>query len=126
RAIGERLDRERVRYLRNRAFAMTRELVRTRPEAALDLLKWLEQVVKTLDMATAVATVESSACFTPGDACLRKLRELCGAARQGIDICVYTISDDRLRAAIVEAHRRGVRVRVISDNDKFHDTGNDI
>ncbi|MCF7221688.1 phospholipase D-like domain-containing protein [Marilutibacter chinensis] len=126
RRLGERIDRERVRYLRNRAFAMVREGLQTQPQDTLALLKWLEQVVKTLDTATAVATVESTACFTPGDSCLRKLRELCRDARATIDICVYTISDDRLRAAILDAHARGVRVRVISDNDKMYDTGNDV
>ncbi len=126
RAIGAELDRERVRYLRNRAFSITRELMGRQPDDAPELLRWLEQVVRTLDVAAATPALESSACFTPGDSCLRKLRELCGNARQRIDICVYTISDDRLRDAILEAHRRGVQVRVISDNDKFHDTGNDV
>ena len=126
RRLGERIDRERVRYLRNRAFAMVREGLQAQPQDAFDLLKWLEQVVKTLDTATAVATVESTACFTPGDSCLRKLRELCRDARAAIDICVYTISDDRLREAILDAHGRGLRVRVISDNDKLYDTGNDV
>ncbi|MBB1061751.1 phospholipase D-like domain-containing protein [Marilutibacter spongiae] len=126
RQLGGQLDRERVRYLRNRAFAMARDLLHDDPATALDGIRWLEQVVRTLDVASDTTPVASSACFTPGDACLRKLRDLCGGAREGIDICVYTISDDRLREAIVGAHRRGVRVRVISDNDKRHDTGNDI
>ena len=126
RRIGEQIDRERVRYLRNRAFAMVREGLQAQPQDAFDLLKWLEQVVKTLDTATAVATVDSTACFTPGDSCLRKLRELCTAARSTVDICVYTISDDRLRETILDTHRRGVQVRVISDNDKLFDAGNDV
>ncbi|QDH68817.1 phospholipase D-like domain-containing protein [Marilutibacter alkalisoli] len=126
RALGEQLDRERVRYLRNRAFAMGRELMQADPGAVPEVLKWLEQVVRTLDMATAVASVESTACFTPGDACLRKLRELCRGARHAIDICVYTISDDRLREEIDAAHRRGIAVRVVSDNDKLHDAGSDV
>lgn len=126
RQLGERIDREQVRFLRNRAFAMVREGLEANPGDARVLLKWLEQVVRTLDGATAVSTVASTACFTPGDACLRKLRELCRDARASIDICVFTISDDRLREAILDAHRRGVRVRVISDDEKVLDTGNDI
>ncbi|AWV06028.1 phospholipase D-like domain-containing protein [Marilutibacter maris] len=126
RQLGEQIDRERVRFLRNRAFAMVREGLQAQPQDAFDLLKWLEQVVKTLDTATAVAAVESTACFTPGDSCLRKLRELCTSARAAVDICVFTISDDRLRDAILQAHKRGVQVRVISDNDKLFDAGNDV
>jgi cardiolipin hydrolase len=41
-------------------------------------------------------------------------------------ICVFTISDDRLSDAIQRAHRNGLTVRVLSDNDKLDDRGNDI
>lgn len=41
-------------------------------------------------------------------------------------ICVFTISDDRLSDAIQRAHRNGLTVRVISDNDKMEDKGNDV
>lgn len=41
-------------------------------------------------------------------------------------ICVFTISDDRLSDAILSAHRSGLSVRVISDNDKMHDRGSDV
>ena len=41
-------------------------------------------------------------------------------------ICVFTISDDRLSDAIQRAHRNGLTVRVLSDNDKMDDRGNDI
>ena len=68
----------------------------------------------------------ASAHFSPGEDCLRKIRELCRQARETVDICVYTISDDRLSEEIVACHRRGVTVRVISDNEKQHDEGSDI
>ena len=41
-------------------------------------------------------------------------------------ICVFTISDDRLSDAIMTAHRNGLTVRVISDNDKMYDRGSDV
>jgi len=41
-------------------------------------------------------------------------------------ICVFTISDDRLSDAIMNAHRNGLTVRVISDNDKMYDRGSDV
>ncbi|RDZ26853.1 nuclease [Lysobacter silvisoli] len=126
RELGARLDPDRVRYLRNRAFDMARELLGERPEQSLDALRWLEQVVKTLDVVGAVPTVESSAHFTPGDDCLRALRGLCASAKRSADICVYTVSDDRLTEAILACHRRGVAVRVLTDNDKRHDDGSDI
>lgn len=126
REIGARLDAERIRYLRNRAFEMARELVLANGAGTLDVLRWLEQVVKTLDLSTATAVAATTAFFTPGESCLRKLRELCRSSRRSIDVCVFTIADDRLSGELVAAHGRGVHVRIISDNDKRFDEGSDI
>ena len=126
RALGERLSRDRIRYLRNRAFDLVRERW-TQPDAArLTMLRWLEQVVKTLDATADPPTVEAHAYFAPGENCLRKLRELCLSAKRGIDVCVYTIADDRLSEALADAHRRGVTVRILSDDHKTHDAGSDV
>jgi phosphatidylserine/phosphatidylglycerophosphate/cardiolipin synthase-like enzyme len=43
-----------------------------------------------------------------------------------MDICVFTIADDSLTEGILDAHQRGVAVRLISDDDKRHDSGSDI
>jgi mitochondrial cardiolipin hydrolase len=126
RQLGATLALEQVRRLRNAAFAIAREQVEAAPAQAAGVLRWLEQVVRTLDLSSQVAAAAHSAYFTPGDACLRKLRELCGGARRQLDICVFTLADDRLTDAVLDAHRRGVRVRVISDDDKRFDTGSDV
>lgn len=126
RELGGSIGTDRVRYLRNRAFDMARELMRVEPARTLDALRWLEQVVKTLDVVAAAPAVVSSAYFAPGDACLRKLRELCRGAKRSVDICVYTISDDRLTEEILACHKRGIAVRLISDNDKQFDDGSDV
>jgi phosphatidylserine/phosphatidylglycerophosphate/cardiolipin synthase-like enzyme len=96
------------------------------PADTLDVLRWLEQVVKTLDAANEAAPVVSSAYFSPGDTCLRRLRDLMRSCKATLDICVFTIADDRLTEAILECHARGVQVRVVSDDDKQHDSGSDI
>ena len=49
-----------------------------------------------------------------------------GEARNTADLCVFTITDDRISSSILAAHARGVRVRIITDNDKAHDLGSDI
>ena len=43
-----------------------------------------------------------------------------------MDICVFTITDNRIADAIEKAHRRRVQIRVISDDDKAMDAGSDI
>ncbi|EAR10314.1 Phosphatidylserine/phosphatidylglycerophosphate/cardiolipin synthase [Reinekea sp. MED297] len=47
-------------------------------------------------------------------------------AHQSLQICVFTISDNRIREALLKAHQRGVEVRIITDNDKTEDKGSDI
>ena len=127
RQLGSDLGPDQVRYLRNRAFDLVRDLTLNDAANALPALKWLEQVIKTLDAASAPPRpAVASTHFSPGEDCLRKIRELCRQARETVDICVYTISDDRLSEEIVACHRRGVTVRVISDNEKQHDEGSDI
>ena len=126
RELGLQLDAGRVRFLRNRAFDIAREVMLATPAETLDVLRWLEQVVKTLDAANEAAPVVSSAYFSPGDTCLRRLRDLMRGCKATLDICVFTIADDRLTEAILDCHARGVQVRVVSDNDKQHDSGSDI
>jgi cardiolipin hydrolase len=76
--------------------------------------------------AKSPAQSASRACFSPGDECLDLIRDEFGRARRAVDVCVFTITDDRIRTALLDAKRRGVTVRVISDNDKSLDEGSDI
>ncbi len=126
RELGNELPPDRIRFLRNRAFDIAREQMAANPAESLPLLKWVEQIVRTLDVAVDVPDAQTSIYFSPGDACMQRLRSLCAGARQTMDICVFTISDDRLSDVILDAHKRGVQVRIISDNDKVYDDGNDI
>jgi len=64
--------------------------------------------------------------FSPGPHCWGQIVERFLAARESVDVCVFTITDDRIKQAMLVAHRRGVRIRVISDNDKSLDRGSDI
>lgn len=68
----------------------------------------------------------AEAWFSPHDDCAGRIINLLGEARQSADLCVFTITDDRISDAILSAHARGVRLRIISDNDKAHDLGSDI
>lgn len=126
REIGSQLSIEQTRRLRNAAFAIARDTIGAQATQAAAVLRWLEQVVRTLDVASQVAAATHSVYFTPGDNCLRKLRELCAGARRSLDICVFTLADDRLTDAVLQAHARRVRVRIISDDDKRFDSGSDI
>ncbi len=64
--------------------------------------------------------------FSPGDECLFAICRHIELAERAIDACVFTITDDRIAMRLLDAHRRGVRVRIITDNDKAYDDGSDV
>ena len=121
------LKEDEIAFLRNRAFLMAREQVIRGEEIALAVVIWLEKITRHIDNFRRSQTSSiNSAHFSPGDDCRRKLLDLCVSARESLDISVFTISDDRLTQAIITAHRRGIRVRLITDNDKSLDEGSDV
>lgn len=48
------------------------------------------------------------------------------SASISLDVCVFTITDDRISRAIIAAHHRGVTVRVITDDEQAKALGSDI
>lgn len=56
--------------------------------------------------------------FFPSEQSFQQLVKTLDGAKKSLDICVYTITDDHLASAIIRAHERGVKVRIISDNEK--------
>lgn len=124
---GSRPGDEIRRRIRNRAFELVRERLRAGDVRAAELVKWLEGVAKVLDGGgECFPEVENRAYFSPGMECLDAIRQHVRHARRQLDICVFTVSDDRLSSEILAAHRRGVAVRLITDNDKELDTGSDV
>jgi phosphatidylserine/phosphatidylglycerophosphate/cardiolipin synthase-like enzyme len=64
--------------------------------------------------------------FSPGNDCLDAIIHQMNAARSSLKICVFTISDDRITRAILDAHRRGIGIKIITDNEKLYDQGSDV
>lgn len=126
RTLGKNVDIERARFMRNKAFELVRKQLDSAPETLRPTLKWLEQVIKTLDVATTREEIHASACFSPGPACRNKVCGLLKSAAKSVDICVFTITDGIISKAIIDAHKRGVAVRVITDDEKSLDGGSDI
>jgi len=125
--LDEHADDENERaFVRHRAF----ELARASSDPAL--IDWLEEVIKRTVKAYRVAepvplaAIGSRAYFSPGEDCMREIIRQFESARLSVDVCVFTITDDRITSAIEKAHRRGIAVRIITDNDKAYDAGSDI
>ncbi|MEM7035667.1 MAG: phospholipase D-like domain-containing protein [Bacteroidota bacterium] len=89
-------------------------------------LEWLEDASRLLELKGDAAGSGSSVYFSPGDDCLNAILAQIAGARKTLDVCVFTISDDRIKDALINRHRRGVKIRVISDNDKRFDAGSDV
>lgn len=117
------LTREERAFVRNRAF----DLMKTHSRESGDAppFQWLEQVIKSLDNS-APSRAQTNVFFSPGDDCRNALLDLIQASTKNLKICVFTISDNRLRDALLDAHRRGVAVEIVTDNEKTEDIGSDI
>jgi mitochondrial cardiolipin hydrolase len=64
--------------------------------------------------------------FSPGEGCQQAIIAELESASNYVDICVFTISDNVISRAIDACHKRGINVRIITDNDKMDDRGSDI
>jgi cardiolipin hydrolase len=115
-----------IARLQNLAFELAREAV-SESVSPGEMLDWLEDVVEALRtrQPTAPKTL-AEACFSPGNDCRNRIVGLLDAARVSADLCVFTITDDRLTDTIISAHGRGVTVRIVTDDSKATDLGSDI
>ena len=103
------------------------EMVETRLEdpKAIKLLAWLREANKIL-LPKAGSGLKQNVLFSPGNTCRNAIISHMGQCRNTMDICVFTISDDHITRKIEQCHKRGIRVRIISDDDKSLDRGSDI
>jgi len=123
-------DPETLNFIRNRAFDLVREQIRHSSRHHQESLEWLEKIVKTIDGVKNPVEenheYRASAHFSPGNSCESQIIRLCRQAGTAIDICVFTISADHISRALLDAHQRKVKLRIITDDDKSHDMGSDI
>ncbi len=115
--------------VRHAAFDLARKAAMGLPAGRV--IDWLEDVMRTVAPVQPAAPAAGPApddlvFFSPGDACWRHLAHRIGQTRRTMDLCVFTITDDRVSNPILDAHRRGVKVRIVTDNEKALDPGSDV
>lgn len=117
-------DRARAVY-RHLAFELARHQF---PDPkAKDILDWLEGINKLLLPPTGDGQEPAfDAFFSPSERCNQEIISLLKYSRQSADLCIFTITDDRITEAITAAYQRGVAVRIISDGSKADDLGSDV
>ena len=91
----------------------------------VEIFEMLSTTVRLLfQLSQSDKSIKTS--FSPGDACKEIIINHIFNAKESLDIAVFTISDDEITAEILRAWKRGVEVRIITDNDKSLDEGSDI
>jgi len=116
--------------LRGKAFDTARSALADPSSRAV--LTWLEDVLGILvplegrGSAAAAEDAEIGAWFSPGLEPLNAIVAQMRRVRRSADICVFTITDDRISDGILGLANRGVKVRVISDDEKAGDPGSDL
>jgi phosphatidylserine/phosphatidylglycerophosphate/cardiolipin synthase-like enzyme len=90
-----------------------------------EVMQWLRKITILLGNTDA-EEFYNNAFFGPHDN-LRNItiRELSQCERS-MKICMFTISDNPISNAILEAQKRGVKVSIITDDGKVFDKGSDI
>ena len=108
--------------------AMVRQLAFKMAQAKAEesplVMEWLENVIKIL--FAKESEVDSRAYFSPGEECLNQIRAFISGATESLDICIFTLTDNRIVERIQQAQGRGVKIRLLADNDKSKDLGADV
>ena len=53
--------------------------------------------------------------FTPGKECEEQIVKSISKTKNSLDIAIYSITNEAITEAIIEAHKKGIKVRVLTD-----------
>jgi len=122
--ISKNTNGEDLKTIREQAYLLA--LNRIEDKKSKHVIKWLEEINNIIDQFENQSIAYCKSYFSPGLDCLDAIVKQIRNSTSKIDICVFTISDNRIRDEITEAINRGIKVRIISDDDKTLDKGSDI
>ena len=116
-------DKRQRDFLRSKIFDLAKENIDDFSKEAI--INWLEVANKTL-LDRNEPTAISNVYFSPGEECRSAICYALAKATMAVDVCVFTISDDQISKKLFDCQHRGIKVRIISDNEKMYDKGSDI
>eukprot|EP00359_Climacostomum_virens_P008317 CAMPEP_0204905338 /NCGR_PEP_ID=MMETSP1397-20131031/5367_1 /ASSEMBLY_ACC=CAM_ASM_000891 /TAXON_ID=49980 /ORGANISM="Climacostomum Climacostomum virens, Strain Stock W-24" /LENGTH=286 /DNA_ID=CAMNT_0052074211 /DNA_START=1 /DNA_END=859 /DNA_ORIENTATION=+ len=105
------------------------EVTKTRLSTDSDrsALEWLSKFVKTLQKTSFIPKPRvRESLFFPNPKSELRLIEVIDGAKTELLVCVFTITNNNLRDALIRAHERGVTVKVIADDECMKQPGSDI
>lgn len=83
--------------------------------------------VETPKLPLTGLTIAESLFFPdPSENSFNRFLQYLKSATKTLDVCVFTITDDRISRALMESKARGIKVRIITDNDTSIADGSDI
>lgn len=115
------LSREEIGKLRYRLFNEARKF--EQENNGQQALFWLQNC---FDIIGEYKFSMHHVLFSPGTDILESISDLLKQAKNTLDICVFTITDERLAGGIIYCHERGIKVRIITDDEKMYDHGSAI
>ena len=89
------------------------------------VLKWLKKVSQILGNFSD-EPFYNNAIFSHEHDIRKQVVDTIQAAEKTLDICMFTISDDQIADAISTTFKRGIKTRIITDDEKIMDKGSDI
>ncbi len=116
------LSDQELSFLRSKIYSLALE--KATSENYSFVIEWVRAVNNALLSIPSIAS--SDVFFSPGEESRNAIIKRIGGAVNQISICVFTISDDRITDSIITAHKKGVNIKIITDNDKSWDEGSDI
>ena len=91
-----------------------------------EVLKGLRQMIQELehDLYRPKSRFQD-AFFFPSKANVDRLAKYIALSRRTIDLCIFSFTNDILATEIINAHKRGVKVRIITDEENLKGIGAD-
>ena len=115
---------EALDFVRNKAFLLVNEYLQKQPTFDLHVYNWLEKIIKIIDRVRDdwLPPMTSEAYFPSDKSSKERVLSLINGAQQSLEICAFTLYDDALSAAILQAHERLLDVRIIIDDNPLPDS----
>ncbi|NOR74052.1 MAG: hypothetical protein GQ525_02720 [Draconibacterium sp.] len=116
-----KLNRNHRSDLRNELFERGKILEKS--ENSKQITHWLQTCFQLIDKYSFRF---NNVYFSPGLEIKKTIETILKEASLSVDLCVFTITDNELARQIIACHKRRVKVRVITDDNKVKDKGSEI
>jgi cardiolipin hydrolase len=83
-----------------------------------DVLKWVDETLKTLGRASREPLPKVEVMFAPNPKVHTEVLDRINHACRTIEVCVFNITDREYSDALLAARERGVAIRIITDDDR--------